>query len=715
MTVAELSSSDPLVNRIIEGYHFIKRIGEGTYGVVYMARHPRIKDRLVAVKYIKLEDPAEIRNVQREVQVLARLQHPNIVDIYDTYRFDRYQLIVMELVRGGTLLDALRKLPRPLDLRSVIYIVEQLAFALGYVHAQNVLHLDLKPANILLDPVADGKEARPLLTDFGIARMINPAGMSSSNIMGTPMYMSPEHFGFGDTRPDHRSDIYSLGIILYELVVGDYPFKSTEILDLLNQHAYSPVPLPSRLIPGLPDVLDAIIMRALAKQPDERFQSATEMGMALRELRLGGQLQRVQLSARMPAEALGAIARKNAEAMEELGSAAAPVEAPVFSLQVLYPDGSQEDVDFHTGVVIVGRDELADLTLDHPSVSRRHARIDCDTHGNLFVTDLGSTNGTFLDGIRLTPRERTPWKNTQILQIQGFLMQISAIPGGQQVVAPFIFTTEQVKVLFDELNRQQARPTVRVSLSPDIAYLEPGHQQYIQVHVSPEDTPPARYELRAKPGPEVDDRWFTLPGPQTIEAGDTYTFDLVVSAPETGTVGGKTYEIALEIASDTEGIPSVLKVLKIRVVPLTRFVVTLKPNEISHNRRRHAQLVVTNHGNYADTYTVDAETPDTLAITVRESQFELAPGEERAVALRFKPARGAQRGRSRLLFKLMVQSSSGLIERVHGGYVFQPRGRVPRWLWVLWLLLVVVAVLHFVLGISIQDVLTVLRSLLPLP
>jgi serine/threonine protein kinase len=299
MAVVDLSSTDPLINRVIEGYHIIKRIGEGTYGVVYMARHPRITERLVAVKYIKLDDPAEIRSVQREVEVLARLQHPNIVDIYDTYRFDRYQLIVMELVRGGTLLDALQKLQRPLSLQTGIYIVEQLAFALGYVHAQNILHLDLKPANILLDPVADGNEARPLLTDFGIARMINPGGLSSSNIMGTPMYMSPEHFGFGDNKPDHRSDIYSLGIILYELTVGDYPFKATEILDLLNQHAYTPVPLPSRMIADLPGELDAIVMRSLAKLPEERFQSANDMAAALRELRLSEMLRRVRW-ARLP-------------------------------------------------------------------------------------------------------------------------------------------------------------------------------------------------------------------------------------------------------------------------------------------------------------------------------------------------------------------------------------------------------------------------------
>ncbi len=713
MAVLDLSSTDPLINRVIEGYHIIKRIGEGTYGVVYMARHPRITERLVAVKYIRLDDPAEIRSVQREVDVLARLQHPNIVDIYDTYRFDRYQLIVMELVRGGTLLDALQKLARPLSLQASIYIVEQLAFALGYVHAQNILHLDLKPANILLDPVADGKEARPLLTDFGIARMINPGGLTSSNIMGTPMYMSPEHFGFGDNKPDHRSDIYSLGIILYELTVGDYPFKASEILDLLNQHAYTPVPLPSRMAAGLPTELDAIVLRALAKLPEDRFQSANDMAAALRELRLSESLRRVQLPGRMPGEALGAIAVESAAQMQDLGAELAAAAPPVFSLLVMNPDGQQEPLHFHNSVAIVGRDSMADLVLDHPSISRQHARIDCDKSGNLFVTDLESRNGTFLDGIRLNPKERTPWKNTQFLQIQGYLMQVNELPGGLQNVDPFIFTTEQVKILFDELNRQQVKPTVRVSLSPDIVYLEPGKRQYVQVTVTPEEAHAARYELRAKPGPGIDDQWYALPAAQVIEPGGAYTFDLVVSAPPTGTVGGKTYEIALEVATDQPDIPSVLKVLKIRIVPVTRFAVTLQPNEVSHNRRRQARLLVVNSGNHLESYTIEIETPDILSIVPDVKSLQIEPGHEREVLLKFKPARGAHQGRTRLLYRILVHAASGMVERANGSYVFQPRQHVPRGLYVLWVLFMIVAALHYVLGVSLADLQALVEGLLP--
>src|SRR5258705_10157768 len=121
-----------------------------------------------------------------------------------------------------------------LVIRVVIESSQQLFFAVAAVHDQNVLHWVLKPANILLDPVAQGKFARCVITDFGIAQIVNPGSMMSTNLVGTPRYMSPEHFGFGDTKPDRRSDIYSLGIILYELVVGTVPFQAPQLLDLLN-------------------------------------------------------------------------------------------------------------------------------------------------------------------------------------------------------------------------------------------------------------------------------------------------------------------------------------------------------------------------------------------------------------------------------------------------------------------------------------------------
>jgi serine/threonine protein kinase len=703
VAVSEVRTSDPLINRTIEGYHFIKRLGTGSFGLVYLARHPRIKDRLVAVKYIKLGNPDEAKKVEREVEILARLQHPSVINIYDTYRFDHYQLIVMELLRGGSLLNALRQIPKLLDITTGVSIVEKLAFALGYVHGQNILHLDLKPANILMDPIAHGEEARLVLTDFGIAQIVNPSAVRSTNIVGTPAYMSPEHFGYGNSKPDYRSDIYSLGIILYELLVGRVPFHSTQLLELLNQHAYSPVPLASQALPGIPPQLDGIILKAMAKNPGDRFQSASEMGSALRELRLGALANFPKGDDRVSGQALGIIAQSGANAMESIHeNYPATEEASLFNLMVIHPDGSAESAHFYDQSMILGRDKSADLQLKQSTISRRHAQIDCDRHGNLYVTDLQSANGTYLDGVRLTPAERVPWRPAQYLQIQGYLLQIED-RAGEPRAEPSLAKTDQVVGLLNELQQQESKPFIRCNLSPDVIYVEPDRPHHVQVIVTPENTPLARYELRASPGPGIDERWYTLPAGQAIAAGDSYTFDLMVSAPATGTAGGMTHEIALEVVSDHEEVPSAIQILKVRVVPFTRFMIALQPSEITHKRRPQADLVIINTGNQSDIFTIDIEAPDTLRVTPAEPQIEIQPGQEATVSLHLKTTRDARRARGRLVYSVIAYATSGVSERTHGSYVFRRKQRIPAGLIVLWVLLVVIITRQLVSGVPVME------------
>jgi serine/threonine protein kinase len=701
--VSELERNDPLLNRVIEGYHFIKRLGEGSYGLVYLARHPRIKERLVAIKYLKLGNVDDIKKVEREVDILARLQHPNVVNILDTYRFDHYQLIVMELIRGGSLHNALFRLSRQVDVKPVVEIVEHLAFALGYVHSQNILHLDLKPANILLDPIADGQEARFVLTDFGIAEMVKPDDHRSTNVVGTPVYMSPEHFGFGDNKPDGRSDIYSLGIILYELLVGTVPYHATKLLDLLNHHAYSEIPLPSKAIPGIPPELDEVILRSMAKSPVDRYQSANEMGSALRDIRNNALINWNALPERASGQALGIIAQAGANAMESVRGELPPEEEPsAFNLQIMKPDGSTETTGFQERSVIVGRDKGVGLQLDQKTVSRRHAQIDCDRKGNVYITDLDSANGTFLDGVRLAPNERVLWRLSQYVQIQGFLLQVADLAGEEVEAVPFAFTTDQVMVLFDELQKQQRKPRLRFELTPDVVYLDQGKPQYVQVRVSPEDTPVARYELRAQPGPGIDERWYTLPAGQVIQPNDAYTFDFMVSSPTIGTIGGSTHEIVLEATSDNSEIPSAVQILKVRVVPFTRFIAALKPNEVSHDRKRRSDLSIINSGNQKETFSIEIEAPDTLKLIPTTPQIDIGPADEKSIRLKFKPARDARRARNRLVYSITVHSLSGMTERVNGSYVFRQRQRIPNGLWLLWILLLIIIGRQIIFDVSVQ-------------
>lgn len=267
-------ASDDLINQVLgRGQYAIRSVlGRGGMATVYLARQASM-DRDVAVKVMAAEladDEQFVARFEHEAQLIARLQHPHILPVIDFGREDKHIYIVMQLVRGGSLDDRLSRGPLPLPLAA--RMLGQIASALTFAHEQGIVHRDLKPNNVLLD-----ERDNAYLTDFGIAKML--AGTTkltaTGNILGTPAYMAPEQWR-GEL-VDARTDIYSLGIMLYEMVIGQLPFSGDTPYTLMYKH-FNDAPPPPRLAnPDLDPDVEAIILRALAKKPDERFQSAEAM------------------------------------------------------------------------------------------------------------------------------------------------------------------------------------------------------------------------------------------------------------------------------------------------------------------------------------------------------------------------------------------------------------------------------------------------------
>jgi hypothetical protein len=250
---------------------------------VYKAYQPAL-DRYVALKLMHAflaGDQDFISRFEREAKNVAALRHPNIIQVFDFDVHNGTPYMVMEFVEGGTLKTHLENLARDgkkQALSEALHIIREVGKALAYAHQRNMIHRDVKPANVLLEP-----DGRVILTDFGIAKILTgPSFTMTGATVGTPAYMSPEQ-SLG--RPgDHRSDVYALGVMLYQLATGQLPYEADTPLAVMLKHVNEPLPLPRTFMPDLPEGVERIILKSMAKNPDDRFQSADEMLSQLNNL-----------------------------------------------------------------------------------------------------------------------------------------------------------------------------------------------------------------------------------------------------------------------------------------------------------------------------------------------------------------------------------------------------------------------------------------------
>jgi serine/threonine-protein kinase len=331
--IAAITTPPPIPGeRYVGKYHVLGMLGRGGMGSVYLAEHPGL-GRQVAIKELvntPASDPVALKRFLQEAQVMARASHPNVIQIHDLELLGDVNYIVLELVRGKSVREWLQQgsIPPP----QVFAVMHGVLLALDYAHKQGVVHRDMKPENVLISDEGTVKVA-----DFGIARLIDEPGAASTatktgTTVGTPLYMSPEQVA--SSKVDGRSDLYSAGIMFYELVTGQPPFTATQFdgpFTLMAKHVQAPPQPPSVYRPGLDTELESVILKSLAKRPEDRFQTGQEFDETLstigdrmfpgwqRSLEPGADLSRM-----MP-----------------LGTPATPVPAAVFGAVANPPQTSQ--------------------------------------------------------------------------------------------------------------------------------------------------------------------------------------------------------------------------------------------------------------------------------------------------------------------------------------------------------------------------------------
>ncbi len=420
-----------MIGRIIDHYRIETMLGQGGMAAVYKATDLQL-ERDVAIKVMHPHLASQSSFQQRflqEARAAARLDHPNIVRVFSFDSTGDDLFIVMELALGGNLRQYIKHLhdeSREMDYQEAIELMRQLSDALNYAHVQGMIHRDIKPDNVLLKPNDGGQRLnyRPILTDFGLARLTtgDENAVTDQQPIGTYPYMSPEQSMADEL--DARSDIYSLGIMLYEITVGRLPFNPKTIFEAAKMHRHDALTLPSAIRPDFPPDLEQIIVRALSKDREDRFATAGDMATALQNL-----LKPVQPQMRTSAPAVvptppppprrpaSAPAPDEGIATDLTTSVMAeqlPEEIPPFTSPPWDDDPKFDRLIFYNPlypplpfmlekeIVTVGRDAGRDIILAGDSVSRRHVQIERKPNGKYYITDIGSTNGVWLGNRRLT-------------------------------------------------------------------------------------------------------------------------------------------------------------------------------------------------------------------------------------------------------------------------------------------------------------------------
>ena len=272
------------IGTLIGAYRIDEKIGQGGMATVYKAYHDKLH-RHVAIKVLHpaiTEDASFISRFEREARVVARLEHSNIVPVYDFAEHDGQPYLVMKYIDGQTLKERMQE--GPIAPEEGLLIVDAVGSALSFAHAEGVLHRDVKPSNVILD--ANGEV---YLADFGLARIAQSgeSTISQDAMLGTPHYISPEQAkGLRDLGPE--TDIYSFGVMLYELVVGRVPFVADTPFSIIHDHIFTPLPSPRELNPNVPEAVEQVLFRALAKEPADRFSDASDLVSEFHRATAGG-------------------------------------------------------------------------------------------------------------------------------------------------------------------------------------------------------------------------------------------------------------------------------------------------------------------------------------------------------------------------------------------------------------------------------------------
>lgn len=659
-----------LIGKQLKHFRIDARLGTGGMGAVYRARDLNLQ-RNVAVKvmhpHLSEQEQFQQRFMQ-EARAAAGLNHPSIVEIYDFGQQNALLFMVMQFISGGSLaghIKALQEQEQTARLGEILFLLAQVAQALHYAHGRGLIHRDVKPDNVLVQrldsPDRPGEPPlRAIVTDFGLAKLVEGGVKTlTGTFMGTLPYMSPEQ-ALGKSL-DGRSDVYSLGVILYQLATGRLPFDITTPTEAVRKHMHETPPPPAQIRPGLPADIVSIIDTALAKEPDNRFQSASDMAGAIR----AAMADPATAEAIRPApgeQAVSLLTRLQASAPAEPDETGEQMPPPqeVDRLVVAQHDATPRTHQLEEAEITIGRGEENDVVLPAAEVSGQHVRLEKSDRG-WQVVDLDSTNGTYLDGDRLLPNVPEEWEAGQSVRIGPYFLHWQAATASQ---APGGRSDYRATEIPPEASRaESASGQLSIVVNPESVTVTPGASADVQVTLVNYGNTVEQYELELEGLPAA---WVTLPEkPVALMPGDRGDLSVSLHPPQESEATAGEHPFRLIARSLGEEGERAVRPAAVIVEPFHRFSAELRPAHAKHGDTVH--LTIRNEGNDEAQYVVRGEDP-AQAITFGERQsITVPPGEETAVSLTLNAKERPRFGRGeRLPFEVGVGAATGAERTFHG-------------------------------------------------
>ena len=675
-----------LVGQTLSRYKITDLLGEGGMGAVFLARDVTLQ-RDVAIKIMHphmANQPNFRERFLQEARTAARLDHPGIVQVYDFGQERSLLFIVMNFIRGTNLRQMLEDLKAeakwvPLD--EAVQIMRQVSLAMHYAHRQGVLHRDLKPSNIMIEPeAANGLAYRPILTDLGLARLMEGQRITRAGTsMGTPTYMSPEQAQGEET--DARSDVYALGIMLYELCVGSPPFPIKTLSEAIRYHTKETPPRPGEMRADLPANLEQVILKAIAKDPAQRWPNAEALAQAL------AALDREVTAVASTPTALGTSVSLMTQYQKSLTQPRGPSVLKEFvtpsgngdTVQARLPDGSTTEAQFVENKMTVGRAEDNDLPLKTSNISRYHARIDYEG-GTYRVVDLDSTNGTYIGNAKLLPGVPETWTPEQPLRVGDAWLRLvvsddrvstSRLAGAGTAVA----ATGATRIDRSTVKTSTGEGRVGVVMDENQLSVAPGERAVSSVVILNQGAIVDHFKV-AIDGIPAD--WADLPPIVQLMPGEQQEVTFTLHPPRTPASRAGRYTLTVRVIS--RDVPSQFVEVKaaVTVTAYSQFQSSVQPQKVRAGRS--TRVSVRNGGNFPDTYTViGSDRGNELAFDPPQARIKVPQGGTASAELSAKPhKRPFIGGAKNHPFNIEIRSSEGTAQQ-HAGEVVS-RGIIPPWL-----------------------------------